>query len=117
MQDRGPVPVIFGSDFEEELSVLLSIYDSDLHVDRKTDGSVVLSMKISPAPPAYISARIFLHIPLAVRAYSSHILLLVSNKPFQGKSTQLPSVQCELFGSNPILWRCPLCSDVSSCVF
>jgi hypothetical protein len=54
-------------DFEEELMALMSIYDSELNVERRSDGSVSLQMKMSPAPPAYIKASVSLHIPAAVR--------------------------------------------------
>jgi hypothetical protein len=55
------------SEFEEELVALLSIYDSELHVERKVDGCVSLKMKMCPAPPAFIKASVTLHLPAAVR--------------------------------------------------
>ena len=54
-------------ELEEELMALLSIYDSELNVERKFDGSVSLKLKISPVPPAYIKATVTLHLPAAVR--------------------------------------------------
>lgn len=74
-------------EFEEELIALLSIYDSELQVERKASGGVSLHMKMSPAPPVYIKASVTLHIPAAVRSRflfssrHSHSHLLAGRNP------------------------------------
>ena len=80
---------------------LLSIYDSELQVERKANGGVSLHMKIAPAPPAYIKASVTLNIPAAVRfccARSHHPMLTSS----QDQCSQTLCAQCDTFSPRPI---------------
>ena len=80
---------------------LLSIYDSELQVERKANGGISLHMKIAPAPPAYIKASVTLNIPAPVsicRARSHHRMLTSSQDQF----SQLLSAQCDTFSPHPI---------------
>ena len=56
-----------GPEFQEELLVLQSIYDSELQIKRKDDGGISLQLKLCPSPPTYLRASVTLHIPTAVR--------------------------------------------------
>lgn len=89
-------------DFEEELIALLSIYDSELQVERKASGGVSLHMKMSPAPPAYIKASVTLHIPAAVRSPSRVLLVGRILSFFQGPNPQIPTAQCDTFSPYPV---------------
>jgi hypothetical protein len=70
MQDGA---VMCRPEFEEEVMTLQSIYDSELEVERKINGSLSLRLKMSPAPPVYIKASVTLHIPAAVSYSHSHL--------------------------------------------
>lgn len=96
-------------EFEEELVALLSIYDSELNVERKVDGSVSLKLKISPAPPAYIKASVTLHLPAAVRNSPAFHIAVRLLTLFQHLSSQNPSAQCDMFGPLPVNRVCCAC--------
>ena len=91
-------------DFEEELIALLSIYDSELQVERKASGGVSLHMKMSPAPPAYIKASVTLHIPAAVRSPSCVLLVARILSFLQGPNPQIPTAQCDTFSPYPLYY-------------
>ena len=69
MQDEAAVEC--GPEFQEELLVLQSIYDSELQMKRNMEGGISLQLKLCPSPPTYIRASVTVHIPTAVRAPGS----------------------------------------------
>ena len=66
MQDEAALEC--GPEFQEELLVLQSIYDSELQMKRNAEGGISLQLKLCPSPPTYIRASVTVHIPTAVRA-------------------------------------------------